>query len=356
MRRVGIFILLTLKLSCTGWGDFWDRRPKTQASPKAITSFSLPALALTGNIKQSVITLFAEATNTVSPQAAVFTTTGKKVLVGGVEQVSGVTLNDFTSPVTYTVVAEDGTTFEYLVMVLAPRLVPGLSAWYKADAQSYGDGVTMTTWTDSSGNGNNLDTSLGGGLPFFKVGIINGKPVGRFATGSFSGIQRTSLSGFSGNSVTTFIVFRRTAYTGQEQYFYNLGPGSCNGLTQSLQATFGPILAQIPCGPYFVNAVPDFSDTASFHLLVFRYDYSTNNSTQYLDGAVQFAGAVSGGPYTLPTPSKLIVGNFDSGTRGLDADLAEFLYFSGALSDTEVRRLSCYLSEKYALPVASACP
>ncbi len=356
MQRAGIFILLVLKLSCTGWGDFWDRRPKTQASSKTITAFSLPALALTGNIKQSVITLYAEATNAISPQAAVFTTTGKKVLVGGVDQVSGVTLNDFTSPVTYTVVAEDGTTFDYLVMVLAPRLVPGLSAWYKADAQLYSAGFTITNWTDSSGNGNDLNASLGGAQPVMQPGVVNGKPVGRFTTGLYSGIQRTSLTGFSGNSVTTFIVFRRTAYNAVEQYFFNLGPGSCNGLTQSLQGSFGPILAQIPCGPYFVNAVPDFSDTASFHLLVFRYDFSLNYSTQYLDGAVQFDGTVVGGPYALPTPSKLIIGNFDSGTRGLDADLAEFLYFSAALSDTEVRRLSCYLSEKYALPVASACP
>lgn len=46
-----------------------------------------------------------------------FTTTGVAVLVAGVNQTSGVTLTNFSSPVTYTVVAEDGTTQDYTVTI-----------------------------------------------------------------------------------------------------------------------------------------------------------------------------------------------------------------------------------------------
>jgi len=46
---------------------------------------------------------------------ATFTATGASVAVAGTPQVSGVTPNDFTNPVTYTVTAADGTTQAYVV-------------------------------------------------------------------------------------------------------------------------------------------------------------------------------------------------------------------------------------------------
>ena len=53
-----------------------------------------------------------------SPQLVMsFETTGYKVYVNGVEQVSGETVNDFSSPVTYKVVSADGAEKEYVVNV-----------------------------------------------------------------------------------------------------------------------------------------------------------------------------------------------------------------------------------------------
>ena len=48
---------------------------------------------------------------------ACFTTTGAEVTVGGAPQISGVTANDFTSPVVYRVRAADGTTKDTMVSV-----------------------------------------------------------------------------------------------------------------------------------------------------------------------------------------------------------------------------------------------
>jgi hypothetical protein len=48
---------------------------------------------------------------------ATFSTTGDSVAVGGVTQVSGITANDFTNPVTYTVTAADGSTKGFTVTV-----------------------------------------------------------------------------------------------------------------------------------------------------------------------------------------------------------------------------------------------
>ncbi len=53
-----------------------------------------------------------------------------KVMVGGVEQQSGVTVNNFTSPVTYTVLAQDGNTNRtYSVIVNVSKVDPKTIAW-----------------------------------------------------------------------------------------------------------------------------------------------------------------------------------------------------------------------------------
>lgn len=341
-------------LSCTSWGNFWDAR----TSAKDLTAFALPASGLTGKIYASTVTLYAESATAIAAQAATFTTTGSSVRVNGTVQVSGVTVNDFSVPVTYTVTASDGSTKDYLVVVLAPRLVSGLSAWYKADAQAYADGVTIATWNDSSANGNHLGLTYGT-KPVMKTGIVNGKPVGRFTrVGTSDGIYSNSVTGFSGSSFTYFIVFRRSAYNAQEQYIFYVNDGSagCSGtaLTQTIQAgATGVLLVNRPCNTYYVTSGPDFTDTSSFHLLAMRYDAGTSRSQQWLDGSVTFDAAIAS--QTLPAISKFMLGNYDhnagAGDRVFDGDLAEFIYYSAALSDADRTRLSCYLAEKYALSV-----
>ena len=53
----------------------------------------------------------------IASLVATFTDTGFSVTIGSTTQVSGVTTNSFTSPVTYTVTAADGSTASYIVSV-----------------------------------------------------------------------------------------------------------------------------------------------------------------------------------------------------------------------------------------------
>jgi len=359
LGRIAVVLSVALPaFSCNGFGDFW-KSPQEEtrlSAEKSITAFSIPALGLTGAIYGAVIKLYSEATTTLSPQIPSFTTTGKSVTVGGIEQVSGVTAVDFTAPVDYVVAAADGSTQVYTVYFLAPRLVPGMSAWFKADAQAYADGLTMTTWTDSSGNGNNLSLSYGT-KPVFRAGIVNGKPVARFTRVSASdGLYSNSVTGFSGSSFTYFLVFRRTAYDTQEQYifFANDASAGCSGtaLTQSIQAgAAGTLLVNRPCNTYYVSSGPDFTDTAGFHILAVRYDAATSRAVQYLDGVVAFDQVIA--PQTLPVITKFMLGNYDhnsgAGDRVFDGDLAELIFYSSAAQDANFRRIQCYLSEKYAI-------
>lgn len=79
---------------------------------KAITAFSFASPPATGAITEAdhTIALHVPFGTNVSALVASFTTTGATVRVGGTLQTSGVTANDFSSPVTYTVTAGDAST------------------------------------------------------------------------------------------------------------------------------------------------------------------------------------------------------------------------------------------------------
>jgi hypothetical protein len=103
----------------------WSRKLRFRIAPpssaKAITAFSFQGLAppVTGGIDEAAHTIaLAVPYNTArGALVATFTTTGASVTVAGTPQTSGVSANDFSSPVTYTVRAADGSTQAYLVTV-----------------------------------------------------------------------------------------------------------------------------------------------------------------------------------------------------------------------------------------------
>jgi len=86
---------------------------------KALTAFSFQGLTppVVGAITEAAHTIALTVPTGVGLTAlvATFTTTGASVAIAGTPQVSGLTANDFTNPVTYTVTAADGTTQAYVV-------------------------------------------------------------------------------------------------------------------------------------------------------------------------------------------------------------------------------------------------
>ncbi|MBP7736460.1 MAG: hypothetical protein KA369_10850 [Spirochaetes bacterium] len=93
-------------------------------SGHSITAFSFTSAKnlglsadVSGTISGTSIAVTVPYGTTVTALKATFTTTGKSVSVGGAAQTSGVSANDFTGPVTYTVTAADGSTRDYTVTV-----------------------------------------------------------------------------------------------------------------------------------------------------------------------------------------------------------------------------------------------
>ena len=88
---------------------------------KAITAFGfhglVPPVAGTVNEAAHAIAATVPSGTKVTALVATFVTTGASVTITGTPQVSGVTANNFTNPVTYVVTAADGTTQAYVVTV-----------------------------------------------------------------------------------------------------------------------------------------------------------------------------------------------------------------------------------------------
>ena len=96
---------------------FFARSPKSKV--KTLTSFVFASQQATGAINEPGMAVAVNVPygTEVTSLIATFLTAGVSVKVGTAVQTSGTTPNNFKSPVTYTVTAEDGTTQDYQVTV-----------------------------------------------------------------------------------------------------------------------------------------------------------------------------------------------------------------------------------------------
>ena len=117
------------------------------SSEKALRSFSFLIPPAGGEIDQETrsVTVSVPHGTDVTSLIAVFETTGAQVSVDDTEQTSGVTINDFTEPLTYLVTAEDGTSASYRVSAaalpgsekaLTAFTIQGMAAAVSIDAQA----------------------------------------------------------------------------------------------------------------------------------------------------------------------------------------------------------------------------
>lgn len=112
-------------------------------SEKSITAFSIEGSEGTVNQDTGTISVMLPPHTAITSLRASFSTTGKSVNVGDAVQESGVTANDFTSPVSYTVYAMDGTTKTYTVTVtVQPATTKEITSF------EFKQGINATVGTD----------------------------------------------------------------------------------------------------------------------------------------------------------------------------------------------------------------
>ncbi|WCL49062.1 choice-of-anchor D domain-containing protein [Leptospira sp. GIMC2001] len=135
------------------------------SSNKSITSFTINSPTTIGTIVGHDISLSVPFGTNVTNLVTSFTFTGVQVRVGGITQTSGVTINNFTNPIVYSVQAQDGTTQNYTVSVTVlpeptpetPHISQVLASGTKAFVEWY-PSVGATTYTVYYGSSPGITT------------------------------------------------------------------------------------------------------------------------------------------------------------------------------------------------------
>ena len=171
---------------------------------KDLTSFGFAGLTppVAGVISGTNISLTVPYGTNVSALVATFGSTGASVAVGTDVQVSGTTSNDYTSPVVYTVTAQDGSTKDYTVTV-------SVAANTSKDLTSFGF-AGLTPPVAGVISGTNISLTVPYGTNVRSLAATFGS-----SAGSSVKVGTTAqVSGTTSNDFTSSVVYTVTAQDG----------------------------------------------------------------------------------------------------------------------------------------------
>lgn len=187
-RFLVLIFLITLSLSLASCSP--GAAPLAQGD--AITAFSIVSPAATGVIDEEnyAINITVPYGTDVKNLIATFTASaGANVKVGSTVQQSGITTNDFTNPVVYTVTAAFGWEQNYTVTVT----VAVITANY-VGTQSPGD---YWSWTETTDNGSVTFTALNNTKDFNYSGSLTS------LAGNSSGFSELNITSSTDPNITT---------------------------------------------------------------------------------------------------------------------------------------------------------
>lgn len=226
------------------------------------------------------------------------------------------------------------------VPAFVPTDITGSRLWLKADSLALSDGTAVTTWTDSSGAGNDVTQSVAGSKPTYKAGIQNGQPVVRFDGSADHLIKASGAATMLALPITIAVAAKRdTTDAFQKSYV-----GSVAGVEGQLQIQ--GVAGVNTIRSYYGTVLADGIPGTSWHVVVFTAD-AAGSANIYLNGAAPSSGA---------TGTTIAAGDFGVATTAAgqfwDGDIAELLIYDTVLSTGNRDSVESYLGSKYGITVA----
>ncbi len=229
------------------------------ATAKAITSFSLNGIAgVINETTKAIGVVMPSGTNTTN-LIATFSTTGSSVMVEGIPQFSGATLNNFTSSVHYVVTAADGSTVTYPVTVtVAPTTAKAMTSFslngvagvISETTKTIGvlmPSGTVVTNLIATFSTTGANVSIGGATQVSGTTINN-----------FTNPVQYLVTAADGSLATYSVTVTRAPATSKVITSYSL-----NGVTGVINETNKTIGVVMPSGTPVTNLIATFSTTGS---------------------------------------------------------------------------------------------
>jgi hypothetical protein len=222
-----------------------------------------------------------------------------------------------------------------------PQSISGLAAWYDASVASSItlNGSTVSQWNDLSGNGQHQVQGSASLQPNYSATNANGKPA--LTT---TGTQWMQASAFASSSAATiFLVWKISNAAGTPFVWQR---GSVNDVHSFLM---NPGTSQIQARRGSANqgtaTVSGLGTTDIWRVgtLVFSTTLSRiyNGNTVGTDDTTTVSAPVGNKVLTLFA--------LDSATRAGSPGIAEFIYYSSQLDDTQQARVRTYLGKKWGI-------
>lgn len=226
-----------------------------------------------------------------------------------------------------------------------PDQLTGLTLWLKADSITANDGDALSTWSDSSGNGNDATNSGAAGTkPAYKAAFTNGKPAVTFDGGD--GFTVANESNFDIATPTVFFVATRTSGSGN--LMGKSTTGFSDGRRRKLQFGFTSATnLQAASGADGTVINTTVTSTSVPAIYCFASASDTSHKINYNGTNTNSTTTLSESSSNFNNASLLIGSNFSIGTEGFIGDAAEYILFNRALSDDEIVGVMNYLASKY---------
>jgi hypothetical protein len=243
-------------------------------SAKDILTFSTPSSG-GGSIDMAGHTIAVEVPfgTAVTGLVATFTTDGAVVAVGSIPQESGVTANDFTNPVTYTVTAADASTQDYVVTVTVAAPVIG---------QSYGGG--KIAYILQSGDPGYVDGQTKG---LIAANVDQSESI-QWWNGSYTDTGATAQGMGTGSANTTAIIVSQgetaSSYAAGLARAYN-GGGYSDWYLPSTDELYQMYLNRAAIGGFDTNPWGEYWSSTEYVGFYAEYAYFWYSGGGYMRGA-----------------------------------------------------------------------
>ena len=222
-----------------------------------------------------------------------------------------------------------------------PKSISGLAAWYDASVASSItlNGSTVSQWADLSGNDRHQVQATAASQPTYNATGLNGK-----GTLTTTGTQWMQASAFASSSAATiFLVWKIDSVTGNPYVWQR---GTVNDVHSMLM---NPGINQLQARRAASNqgtvTIADLATPSIWRVatLVFSTTLSRvfNGNTQGTDNTATVSAPVGNKVLTLFA--------LDSATRAGQPGIAEFLYYSSQLDNTQQSSVRTYLGKKWGI-------